>query len=150
MTLFFTTDLNCSNHVIADGESLTGSIQVKILTLDRILACESPSVIKIDVEGLESLVVDGMLSILKNPSLHSVIMELNGSGKRYGFHDEGIVQKMLDFGFRTYTYEPFSKSLKPILKQQADLGNVLFLRNEDHIKQRLASAPHFRVGSLEI
>jgi len=148
--LFFTTNLNCSNHMLADGESIINAVKVKILSLDTVLANESPAVIKIDVEGLESLVINGMLHTLENPSLHSVIMELNGSGRRYGFNDERIIEKMLGFGFRMYTYEPFSKSLKPVLKKNENMGNVLFLRNVDFISQRLANASCIKIGSMKI
>ncbi|RPI95344.1 MAG: FkbM family methyltransferase [Chloroflexi bacterium] len=146
----FTADLDTTNHLIAPTEAASDAIVVKVLSLDQVLASESPSLIKIDVEGLETLVINGMLCTLGNPSLHSVIVELNGSGAHYGFDDQGIVEKMREFGFRMYSYEPFSRTITPISAKNPDSSNTLFLRHEDFIRQRLASAPSFRVGSHEI
>ena len=148
--LLFTSGLNTVNHMIAEGELIRDTIKVEVLPLDNLLAGESPSLIKIDVEGLETLVINGMLHTLGNPSLHSVIMELNGAGKRYNFSDDAIIEKMLGFGFRLYTYEPLSKTIKPISQKQENSGNVLFLRNVDFIKQRLDNAQRIKIGSIEI
>ena len=141
--ILFTSELNTVNHVIANGESAKSTIRVKVFPLDKLLETEFPSLIKIDVEGLETLVLNGMSLVLENPSLHSVIMELNGSGVRYGFNDDAIIDKMLRFGFRMYAYEPFSRTLKSISEKNPESGNVLFLRNLDHINKRLATSPHF-------
>ena len=148
--LFFTAGQDTRNHVIADGESTVDAIKVKVLPLDILLAGELPTIIKIDVEGLETLVVNGMLHTLENPSLHSVIMELNGSGKRYGFDEEHLIEKMQGFGFQTYSYDPFCRTLTPLGGKNAQSGNTLFLRNESFISERIASAPRINIGSLEI
>jgi|CXWL01.1.fsa_nt_gi FkbM family methyltransferase len=148
--LLFTSTLDTINHVVIENEQTIDAISVKVFPLDTVLAGVSPSLIKIDVEGLETRVINGMLRTLENPSLHSIIMELNGSGGRYGFTDDAIIKKMLDFGFRMYRYEPFDRKLKLVLKNRENLGNVLFLRNEEFINHRIANAPRVKVGSLEI
>ena len=148
--LYFSTKLNCTNHVVAGGESSVDTIKIKVLPLDVILAGESPSLVKIDVEGLETLVVNGMARTLENSSLHSVIIELNGSSKRYGFNDMDIIDMMVGFGFRMYAYEPFSRMLTSISTVNTISENTLFLRNEDFICHRLASAPRFKINSQEI
>lgn len=148
--LLFTSTLDTINHVVFENDHAIDVVRVKVFPLDEILVDVAPSVIKIDVEGLETRVVNGMLHTLENPSLHSVIMELNGSGTRYGFKDDLIIKKMSDFGFRMYTYEPFDRVLKLISKNKGMFGNVLFLRNEEFVTQRIATAPFIRVGSFEI
>jgi membrane-bound ClpP family serine protease len=40
-----------------------------------------------DVEGFETSVLKRASKVLGNPSLHSVLMELNGLGLRYGFYE---------------------------------------------------------------
>ncbi len=58
---------------------------------------------------------------------------------------------MRSFGFQKYSYEPFRNMLSPILRESiTPAGNVLFLRNEEFIKQRLDGTPQFKVGSWEI
>lgn len=148
--VLFTSDLDTTNHLIAPAEAAGDAIAVKVRPLDQVLANESPSLIKIDVEGLETLVINGMLCTLGNPSLHSVIVELNGSGAHYGFDDQGVIEKMREFGFRMYSYDPFRRTIKLIPTKNTDSSNTLFLRHEDFIRNRLASAPGFRIGSREI
>lgn len=108
--LIFTSDENCTNHVVTSGDNskiLPNTVKVKVFPLDRILESKSPSVIKIDVEGFETLVIEGAHETLKHQSLHSVIMELNGSGLRYGYREEENLKIMTNYGFLTYTYSKF-------------------------------------------
>jgi hypothetical protein len=102
------------------------------------------------VEGLETLVIKGMTRTLKNTSLHSVIIELNGSGRQYGFDDQDIVKTMRAFGFQMYRYEPFERTLQPLASKDTPSSNILFLRNEEFIKRRLSRAPRLKIGSREI
>jgi FkbM family methyltransferase len=145
--LLFTSGRDSTNHVVAEGEVVADAIRVKVASLDAVLAGVSPSLIKIDVEGFEAQVVNGMLHILETPSLHSVIMELS-DGSRYGLSSEIVKKKMFDLGFGMYTYEPFSRRLIPALHgNRSQNGNVLFLRDVDSINSCLAGAPRFLFGS---
>lgn len=148
--LLFTSGQDTLNHVIGAGETTVDGMKIKVFPLDMIIAGESPSLIKIDVEGLETLVIKGMDRTLQNPSLHSVIIEMNGSGKRYGFCDDQLIEIMLAFGFRMCTYDPFRRALKPISTKNTISDNTLFLRNEDFINQRLSSTPRVKIGTREI
>jgi FkbM family methyltransferase len=148
--LVFTSGLDTMNHAISEGESAEYGIKVKVLPLDMVLEDVSPSVIKIDVEGLETLVIEGMVRTLNNPSLHSVIVELNGSNKRYGFDDECIIEKMKGFGFKMYAYNPYWRVLTPLSTKNRLSNNTLFLRYEDFIYNRLSCAPRVRIGTQEI
>ncbi|HDZ62052.1 MAG TPA: hypothetical protein ENH40_02770, partial [Nitrospirae bacterium] len=56
-------------------------ICIKVSTLDSVLKHENPCVMKIDVEGYETLVLKGANEVLGKESLHSIIIELNGNGK---------------------------------------------------------------------
>jgi FkbM family methyltransferase len=58
-TLRFTTDRDCMNRVIAEDDWTGKSIDVPVRRLDTVLAGESPTLIKIDVEGYESEVLAG-------------------------------------------------------------------------------------------
>jgi FkbM family methyltransferase len=59
-------------------------------------AIPAPDHIKIDVDGLEHVVIKGCLQTLKNPGVKSVLVEINGSLPQ---HIE-ILEKMLELGFR--------------------------------------------------
>ena len=148
--LRFTSDENCLDHVLADGESSEKAITVPVTTLDSALGAESPAVIKIDVEGFETSVIEGASRTLESPSLHSVIMELNGSGGRYGFSEDGILAAMLAHGFSTYAYEPFTRKLLPLHGKNNGSGNTLFIRNLPMVESRLARARRVKVAGVEI
>ncbi len=112
--IHFSSDLNCTNHVIADGEKVKNKIIVNVSTLDDELI-ECPFLIKIDVEGYEKPALEGAKNILANNKLCCVIMELNGSGNRYGYNESKILDMMFDYGFKAYTYNPLDRGLVELL-----------------------------------
>lgn len=133
----FTGDNDATNHALASGELCNKVVNVEVTTLDTALDGEFPSLAKIDVEGYEIPVLEGATEILKNPSLHSVIMELNGSGRRYGYEELRILELMLDNGFKTYSYSPFDRTLINLDGKSLNGGNTLFIRNKPLVEERL-------------
>jgi FkbM family methyltransferase len=144
-TIKFTAGLDTMNHALADSESDTQAVEVKILTLDGILKDKYPSLMKIDVEGYETPVLQGASETLKKESLHSVIMELNGSGARYGYQESKIVDMMRDQGFVGYAYEPFTRSLERLAGKSRESGNTLFIRDFDYVADRLRTSRQFDI-----
>ncbi len=148
--LVFTTGENCMNHVLASGESATATISVPVRTLDAVLAGARPAIMKIDVEGFELPVLRGAAQTLADATLHSVVMELNGSGTRYGFSDRELVACMQGHGFSPYEYLPFSRTLRMVAVDGATTGNVLFVRDVERVRRLLASAPKIAVGGVQL
>jgi hypothetical protein len=134
------------NHALAPEEQNKNSINIEVTTLDIALDGELPAVMKIDVEGYETLVLKGAEKILKQQTLHSVIMELNGSGDRYGFDENKILELMLDHGFKTYSYNPLDRRLLILDGKNLSSGNTLFIRDEPLVTDRLMSAPKVLVN----
>lgn len=126
--LQFSADQDTVNHVLAESESARQIIETPIRRLDDVLAGREPVVIKIDVEGFETKVIEGSQETLANPKLRAVIMELNGSGARYGFDEEVLHQRMLSFGFETYVYRPDERAFESIDGKRHMTGNTLYLR----------------------
>lgn len=52
-----------------------------------------------------------MKNTLKNENVKAIIIELNGSGNRYGYDESQIKQKLIDGGFESYAYDPFERKL---------------------------------------
>lgn len=142
--LVFSADQNCMNHVITHSENSSNSVTVKVSTLDKCLK-EVPFLIKIDVEGYELPTLQGAASILASKDLSAVILELNGSGQRYGFDDAKIMQLMFEHDFETYEYHPFKRQLKKRVGKSEVSGNTLFLRNAEALQQRLDTSPEIKV-----
>src|SRR5579883_1341988 len=79
-----TSGLDTVNHVVMHPQNGVDTVRVAVTTLDAALAGRAPAIIKIDVEGYETAVIDGADETLRAGSLRAVLMELNGSGARYG------------------------------------------------------------------
>ena len=119
-----------------------------LVPLDAALGNAEPTILKIDVEGFETRVLRGAGATLRKPSLHSVIMELNGSGQRYGFRDADLVDAMIGYGFSTCAYDPFSRELRGLQGAYARTGNTLFVRDLAHVQARLRASARVQVSGV--
>lgn len=143
----FTKAFDTVNHVATEFE--TDTIEVDISTLDSVLQREqTPALIKIDVEGFETEVLKGGKRVLSNPSLKAIIIELNGSGDRYGYDEQLIHQNLLSFGFKTYKYNPVTREL--ISTKSFGIANTIYLRDEHFVFDRVKIGRKVRIGHIEI
>lgn len=143
--LNFTAGLGTVNHVVSDGEVCSDAIRVPVNTLDNVLAGHAPTLMKIDVEGYETIVLAGGHDVLANESLLGVIMELNGSGERYGYSEDALHELMLSYGFNTYSYAPFERKLVPLQGKNSHTGNTLYLRRTAEVMARIQAAKRFAI-----
>ncbi len=153
----FTSRSDTTNHVLASDEPTDDSICVEVSTLDTVLEQDSildqdspPLLIKIDVEGYETPVLEGATKTLSHPALHSVILELNGSGSRYGFDESKTLQMMQDLGFETCSYDPMTRVLTQIEGTNPNSDNTLFVRDRSFVADRLESAPQYEVLGQQV
>lgn len=149
-TIAFSSADDTTNHALVAGERRDDAISVEVRTLDCVLQGCSPTLIKIDVEGYETLVIRGAASTLAAPALLAIIMEVNGNGARYGFDDEKIIETMATFGFMPYAYEPFSRYLAALAGNRRNTGNIIFVRDRDAVNRRLESAKPFTVQGVTL
>lgn len=141
--LKFSSGLDAMNHVLADDLADEAGIEVPIETLDMLFADATPVMLKIDVEGFELPVLQGGLRLLEDPTLQAILIEINGSGKRYGFDDESIHGELLNFGFCPYRYDPMKRALSK-LEGHGD-KNTLYLRNVAAVQGRVRQAAPFTI-----
>ncbi|MEB3168153.1 MAG: FkbM family methyltransferase, partial [Synechococcaceae cyanobacterium] len=139
-SIAFTSGIDTKNHVLAAGEHCADQIVVDVIALDAALAELEPSLIKIDVEGYETLVLEGAQQTLAKPSLQALIIELNGSGRRYGFDESKILDLLSQHGFSTYSYDPLSRTLVDLHGKNLESGNTLFIRDKPFVENRLRLA----------
>lgn len=136
-----TADFDTGNHVVAGPHGAGGTVRVPVTTLDIALARHDPAMLKIDVEGYETEVIAGADRTLRLPSLRAVVMELNGSGARYGFDDRHLHERMLRNDFTPATYDPLNRELRPREWHGPTEGNLLYVRDLQSLRARLVGAP---------
>ena len=147
-TMHFSSNLDVLNHVLPKYEKNLQSIKVEVLTLDNALNKKKcPAVIKIDVEGYESQVFTGAKKTINNPSLIAVIVELNGSAKRYGKDDNEIHKLLVSKGFKSFQYNPQKRQLKSLQGKYKLTSNTLYLRKINEIKRRISRKTIFILGT---
>jgi FkbM family methyltransferase len=134
----FTLNEDTTNHVAAGGESGAGVTTVPVIAIDSLSGESMPVLVKIDVEGFETEVLKGMTATLDMPLLKAIIIELNGSGARYGYSEDKIHHLLLSKGFKPHTYDPFNRLLSEI--PVFGNNNTIYCRDLDFINQRLQIA----------
>lgn len=147
--LKFTSTLDAINHVFSEGDDDLRAIEVEVRTLDVIAAAQSPVLLKIDVEGFETDVIAGADKILSGDSLLAVIMELNGSGARYGYDEMKLHQRMSDYGFAPYTYDPFRRELLALKTKNSASGNTVYIRNLKEVLGRVRNSPMVSINGKQ-
>jgi FkbM family methyltransferase len=143
----FSSNLDALNHVVLQQKHNTSVVKVDVSKLDDILDHKYPAVIKIDVEGYESQVLNGAKKTLYNTSLIAVIVELNSAGKRYGVDDEEIHKLLLSKKFETFKYNPLKRQLISLNGKFSSVNNTLYLRKINEVKQRISKKSIYIQGN---
>jgi FkbM family methyltransferase len=147
MKIKFTKSMDTVNHVATDNEIDT--IEVEVDTLDSVTNL-IPTLIKIDVEGFETEVLNGAEKILNNKDLKAIIIELNGSGNRYGYDENKIHVKLLALQFKPYYYNPKTRVLTEVSGYVNSDGNALYIRDKKFVIDRVTSSRKIKILNSEI
>jgi len=150
-TLHFTTAFDTINHVLDMNEKNEErkSRHVDVDTFDELTLNNGiPVLTKIDVEGYEYKVLEGMMHTLQSDRLKAIIIELNGSGRRYGYNDEEIHQMLNLYGYYPFSYDPFKRFLTPI--NHFGTVNTIYIKDENFVKDRIANAHKIKIFSEEL
>lgn len=154
--LRFTRDLDTVNHVVMDagadedpGRRRGATLECPVETLDRLLDGEAPTVVKIDVEGFEMEVLRGGATAIGR-NAQALIIELLEGGARYGSSDSEIVRQLQDWGFVEIAYDPLSRGMEEIREGQRCGNNGIFVRSIEWARERVETAPSFRVHGVKV
>ena len=86
-----------------------------------------------------------MNETLSNPTLKAIVIELNGSGGRYGYDEKLIHELLINFGFNSFEYDPFNRKFKTLTTPGP--FNTLYLRDIDFIEDRILTADKISIFS---
>ncbi|RZK39266.1 MAG: FkbM family methyltransferase [Pedobacter sp.] len=141
--LKFSANEDTTNHVIAADETGASYIEVPVTDLNCYYPNDQPTLIKIDVEGFETEVLNGGEKILDDERLMAIIIELNGSGGRYGYSDHEIHLRLLAKNFKPYSYHPLERSLKEL--DRYGNFNTIYIRDLKTVTAKVKAAKSFHV-----
>lgn len=57
------------------------------------------------------------------------------------------IELMFDVGFRSYSYEPFGRTLTDLKGKNLESGNTLFIKDRQYAEERIHSAPKIMLNS---
>jgi len=137
--LEFTNNLNCMNRVNTDPSN-TNVSKVGVVALDDCFEPNNPSIVKIDVEGYEKFVFEGGVKFFGNPNVIALIVELNGSGNKFGSDDCEIHKMITSFGFKPVAYNPFDRKIS-LLDSFEVGGNAIYVKDFDDAQKRVSTSP---------
>jgi hypothetical protein len=151
--LRFTETEGPENRVVQSGTSGEG-VKVPITTLDELVTDTSLTdevlVAKIDVEGWEAAVVEGGKdTVLSRTRPTALLLELDGSGARYGFDDDAVHKNLLHKGFTPVEYDPRQRQITQRSRRQEE-GNTLYVNDMDIFSQRVRQSKTYSVLGRQI
>ena len=143
--LNFTSQLGVINHV--SFENTKNTLKINVSPLDDVTKKYGiPDVVKIDVEGFETEVINGGLNTLRNIKVNVLLIELRNHGKRYGFNEKKLFDSILALDFNAYSYDPFERKIhKWQNNNENKIGDIIFIRDIQEAKERIESAKLYRV-----
>lgn len=147
-SVHFSIDQDTMNHVATNLDKSV--IEVEVVRLDDVVSQKNvfPSLLKIDVEGFETEVIKGASLILSNPSVQAIIIELNGSGKRYGYDEGWIHETLCKNGFSPTQYDPIKRELMQV--KHYGVHNTIYVREVEKIQNKVLQAPKRMILNTEI
>lgn len=141
--LKFSTNEDTTNHIIAIDEEKGKAIDVPIVSLNSYYPAAKPILIKIDVEGFETEVLNGAEDILNDPNLKAIIIELIGCGERYDYDEQEIHQKLLSLSFKPYSYDPILRKIEPL--PTFGNSNTIYIRDLSFVEKRINNTKPFKI-----
>jgi FkbM family methyltransferase len=145
--LEFTNDLNAMNKVNIDNNNNNNTSSVEVITLDDNFVPNGQTIVKIDVEGYESFVLEGGKNFFKSLDVIGIIIELNGTGHLYNVLDEDIHSELVSLGFTPISYDPFNRKIITLSNYNSD-GNTIYVRDVDVAMKRCLDAEEFCIHTV--
>lgn len=134
-------------HVVDEHE---GSFRVPMTSLDALCAGQTPTLVKVDVEGYEMSVLGGAGELLAAP-VPAWIVETNGSGRAFEHSDAEVDAKMRAGGYTRWRYRPFERRLEEDARKIGTYsGNSLYLAEPAQMARLVAEGRQVDVYGVRL
>ena len=143
-----TSDRGGLNHMVVDGTTTGSSLQVVTDRLDDVLGGRACRAMKMDAEGFEMKILRGAPATLSSPELSALVVELNGSGERYGVSNADLHEAVTAYDFRAYRYDAVRRRLEPLPSFNSNGLNTLYIKDLPTVSELVATGPRFRLRDM--
>lgn len=145
-TLNFSKGFDTVNHVTSKEMEYTEKIDT--ISLNEVCKANNviPTFMKVDVEGFEQQVIQGSSDFLNDKKLQAIIIELNGSGNRYGYDEEKIHITLTEAGFQACSYDPFKRKITTqSCKNNKD--NTIYIKDIEEASIKVNKSESYTISS---
>jgi hypothetical protein len=136
-----------------EAEAADQGVEVQITTVDKLAEeadlTDQVLIAKIDVEGWEGAVIRGGKAVFSRSSPTALLLELDGSGARYGFDDDAIHEELLGKGYISVEYDPHRRQITQRFQRQPG-GNTLYVNDVELFSQRVEQSDAYSVLGKQI
>ena len=130
----FTQNNDTMNQVLLDLQGQEKGLTVEMGVIDDEIRSNGPLIFKIDIEGYEYPTLLGGRQVLSGHNVIAVIIEMNGSGKSYGYTNEMIDEELRGLGFFGIRYDPFQKKLSKLSAYNKESQNTIYIKDLEKVK----------------
>jgi len=137
----FTSSEHATNRV--SYEDRPDIINVEAKTLDTILDGRVPLLMKMDIEGHEHNALLGADKTISADGCKAIVIEFSNTGEYYGYGNNATHKLLTSYGFKPFKYNYQKKELTsfdPLLTHFE--FNMIYIKDETFINQRIAAANH--------
>jgi FkbM family methyltransferase len=142
-TALFSTNCDTTNKIVKTDRSAS-TVEVPVTTLDRSLP-SAPKLLKIDTEGYDIECLRGAKGLIESQAASAMLVEFGPSETGASVAD---TLAWLDTqGFAVFDYDPRKRELAPATFERHRTHNVLLVRDIEHARERVASAPRIKIAT---
>jgi FkbM family methyltransferase len=146
LSLFIDSHNKGDHRIWAPAGESRKRIDISSTTLDTYLRKAEivPSFIKIDVQGAEGKVLEGMKNTLRESGLECLIMEFWPAAlRKCGTEPERVVQQIADSGFKIRVVDE-----RPLLGQNANIDETFSSSNAQSLIDLADAAPYQQIDLI--